>query len=63
MAASERSQTAVGGLLMIEGRAAAKVPRLDECHTQSAARRVVRGRKPVDAAAHDEQIELVGVEP
>ena len=63
MTGSERPQSAVRGLLMIERRAAAKVPGLDERDAQASARCVVGRGEPVDSPAHDEQIELVGVEP
>ena len=45
MSAAERSQPAVGGLLMIEGGAAAEIRRLHERHAKTAARRLVARRR------------------
>ena len=53
----ERAQSAVRGLLVIEGDAAAEVVRLDERGAQSAAGGLVGDRQPVDAAADHEEIE------
>ena len=63
VAGSERSQAAVRRLLMIERRAAAEIAGFDERDPQSAACRLVRAGQAVNAAADDQQVELVRLEP
>ena len=63
VARSQRAQTPVHGLLMVERRAAAEVVGFDQRDAEAAARGVVRARQPVDAPADDQQIVGAGLEP
>jgi hypothetical protein len=53
----ERSQPAVRGALMVEGRGRGEVARLDERDLQPARGGVERRRQSVNAAADDEHVE------
>ena len=55
----QRSQAAVHGALMIEGRPAAEVGRVDERCVKPATRGFVGDRQAVDAATDHEEVERV----
>ena len=61
--ALERAHAAVHRLGVVERRAAAEVPLVDQGHLEAALRRIPGRGGAVDAGADDEQVELGGREP
>ena len=61
-AGPERTQSAVGGALVVERRPGCEVAPLDERDRQSARGRLGRRHEPVNAAADDQDVERAGTE-